>query len=241
MMNSMSCNFSWEPFCAPLDENEVRFYQSFEQGHVGDFVRIKVRVKHELCITPQQHPSLILPFERFLYEQIMFVPLQDFLQHASIYMQVHFPNVIIPHELMYSMLPFLMRYVWNAPNSPSGFHYEGSRIRVFPLGLDVFVQMLFGQCDNVFINNIAVRLDSIGEIQFVPASKEAIESLEKVKMENSNAIEKCSVCQFELNAGMEVTKMPCNHLYHQDCIVQWLKTSHMCPMCRYPMPTSTSG
>ncbi|CAL5203865.1 unnamed protein product [Lathyrus oleraceus] len=234
-------NFSWEPFCAPFDGNEVRFFRSFEQGLVGDFVRIKVRVKHELCITPQQHPSLILPFDRFLHERIMFVPYQDFLQHALIYMQVYFPNVIIPDELMYTMLPFLMTYVCDARNSPSGFQYEGSRIRVFPLGLDVFVQMLFGECDNVVINNIAAVLDSIGEARFVPASKEAIESLEKVKIENCDAIEKCSVCQFEFNAGMEVTKMPCNHLYHQECIVQSLEISHMCPMCRYPMPTSTSG
>ncbi|CAL5203870.1 unnamed protein product [Lathyrus oleraceus] len=134
-----------------------------------------------------------------------------------------------------------MTYVWDARSSPSGLHYESPRIRVFPLGLDVFVQKLFGQCDNVVINNIIARFDAIGDAQFVPASKEAIESLEKLKIEDGDAIEKCSVCQFEFNVGMEIAKMPCNHLYHQECIVQWLGTSHMCPMCRYPMPTSTSG
>ncbi|CAK8567359.1 unnamed protein product [Lathyrus sativus] len=240
-MNSVFYNFSWDTFSAPFDENEVRFYQSLEQGYMGDFIRIKVRVKHEQCIAPQQYLSIILPFDEFLYEQIMFVPYQDFLQHAWIYLQVYFPNNIIPHELMYTMVPFLMTYVWDARSSHSGFHYESPRIRVFPLGLDVFVQKLFGECDNIFINNITARFDSIEDAQFVPASKEAIESLEKLKIEDLDAIEKCSVCQFEFNVGMEVTKMPCNHLYHQECIVQWLETSHMCPMCRYPMPTSTSG
>ncbi|CAK8567358.1 unnamed protein product [Lathyrus sativus] len=134
-----------------------------------------------------------------------------------------------------------MTYVLDARNSPSGFQYESSRIRVFPVGLDVFVQILLGDYTNVFNNNIAAMFDSIGEAQFVPTSKEAIDSLEKVKIKNCEANEKCSVCQFEFNVGMEVTKMPCNHLYHQECIVQWLETSHMCPMCRYPMPTSTSG
>ncbi|XP_058783369.1 uncharacterized protein LOC131658049 [Vicia villosa] len=116
----------------------------------------------------------------------------------------------------------------HARNSPSSFQYKSSRIRVFPLGLDVFAQMLFGQ------NNINTRFDSMGEEQFVPVSKEANESLEKVKIENRDAIEKCSVCQFEFNARTEVTKMPCNHLYHQECIVEWQETNHMCP-------TSTSG
>ena len=49
--------------------------------------------------------------------------------------------------------------------------------------------------------------------------------------------QKLFICQIDFNHRSEVSKMFCNHVYHQEFIVQWLKNSHM---CRYPMPNSTS-
>ena len=41
------------------------------------------------------------------------------------------------------------------------------------------------------------------------------------------------------HGGMEgVLAMPCDHVYHQKGIVQWLKTNHLCPLCRYAMTTA---
>ncbi|KAH7570138.1 hypothetical protein JRO89_XS05G0053700 [Xanthoceras sorbifolium] len=47
----------------------------------------------------------------------------------------------------------------------------------------------------------------------------------------------CSIRMEQLWAGTYATAMPCLHVYHGDCIVQWLKQSHFCPLCRYEMPT----
>ncbi|KAL5759586.1 hypothetical protein ACOSP7_018104 [Xanthoceras sorbifolium] len=47
----------------------------------------------------------------------------------------------------------------------------------------------------------------------------------------------CSICMEQLWGGTYATAMPCSHVYHGDCIVQWLKQSHFCPLCRYEMPT----
>jgi hypothetical protein len=32
---------------------------------------------------------------------------------------------------------------------------------------------------------------------------------------------------------MHVVRFPgCGHLYHRDCLLQWLESSHICPLCR---------
>ncbi|KAL6210263.1 hypothetical protein ACLB2K_015496 [Fragaria x ananassa] len=67
----------------------------------------------------------------------------------------------------------------------------------------------------------------------VPATRSSIAALKKVKVENLSVVNECSICLEEFSAGLEVIGMPCNHVYHKDCIVEWLKRSHLCPLCRY--------
>ncbi|PON64142.1 43kDa postsynaptic protein [Parasponia andersonii] len=80
----------------------------------------------------------------------------------------------------------------------------------------------------------------------VPASKSSLEALKEAKVDDLGAttIQQCSICLEKLwfedihNINdRKVVRMPCSHLYHKHCIVRWLETSHMCPMCRYAMPT----
>ncbi|KAK2975087.1 hypothetical protein RJ640_014449 [Escallonia rubra] len=71
----------------------------------------------------------------------------------------------------------------------------------------------------------------------VPATKSSIEALEKVTALDSSLEGDCVVCLQELVCGgQEIARMPCRHMFHGDCIVQWLETSHMCPLCRFAMP-----
>ena len=72
-----------------------------------------------------------------------------------------------------------------------------------------------------------------------PASEESIMGLEVVRIDERSvdlAGEACAVCLNEFSIGSEARRMPCSHTYHQDCIVQWLGRSNMCPMCRYRLP-----
>ncbi|KAL9543515.1 hypothetical protein MBANPS3_008074 [Mucor bainieri] len=41
----------------------------------------------------------------------------------------------------------------------------------------------------------------------------------------------CAICT-ELFEMMELAKLPCNHEYHSECILYWLKLNSSCPMCR---------
>ncbi|EOY02002.1 hypothetical protein QUC31_013523 [Theobroma cacao] len=56
-------------------------------------------------------------------------------------------------------------------------------------------------------------------------------------MERLLETENCVICLEELKVGSDASRMPCSHTFHGDCIEEWLKQSHYCPICRFEMPT----
>ncbi|KAL5100232.1 hypothetical protein RYX36_004559 [Vicia faba] len=68
-----------------------------------------------------------------------------------------------------------------------------------------------------------------------PASKESIEAMKRVEIEESDHGE-CVVCLEEFEVGGVVKEMPCKHRFHGDCIEKWLGIHGSCPVCRYEMP-----
>ena len=61
--------------------------------------------------------------------------------------------------------------------------------------------------------------------------KKVNELEQKIKSMNS----KCTVCQDDFNEQDDVRVLPCEHIYHLDCIDDWLKIhSYKCPCCRKP-------
>ncbi|KAF5186766.1 hypothetical protein FRX31_023644 [Thalictrum thalictroides] len=45
----------------------------------------------------------------------------------------------------------------------------------------------------------------------------------------------CSVCHYEVLMGENITRMPCKHLFHSECVFKWLPMHNSCPLCRSPM------
>lgn len=45
----------------------------------------------------------------------------------------------------------------------------------------------------------------------------------------------CGVCLDTFLDGANVVKLSCNHSYHSDCILPWLRTANTCPTCRAPV------
>ncbi|KAL4603836.1 hypothetical protein ACB092_10G152300 [Castanea dentata] len=68
-------------------------------------------------------------------------------------------------------------------------------------------------------------------------NEKSIQGLEKVRVEGLYLKEVCPVCLEGLSMGLEAMRMPCLHVYHQGCIVEWLRKCSLCPLCRYEMPT----
>ncbi|XP_057450334.1 E3 ubiquitin-protein ligase RING1-like [Lotus japonicus] len=81
----------------------------------------------------------------------------------------------------------------------------------------------------------------------VPASSEAIMSL--LKKSKVTRSDECRVCLEEFHVSgsdgddancirEDGYSMPCGHMFHQHCIITWLLTNHVCPLCRNPLPTN---
>ncbi|KAK6928023.1 Zinc finger, RING-type, partial [Dillenia turbinata] len=59
--------------------------------------------------------------------------------------------------------------------------------------------------------------------------------LKQEDLEENNVI--CAVCKDEILCEEKVNLLPCQHHYHGDCIVPWLKIRNTCPVCRFELPT----
>ena len=44
--------------------------------------------------------------------------------------------------------------------------------------------------------------------------------------------EQCTVCLNNLKANENVRSLPCQHIFHCDCIDEWLMRKAACPVCR---------
>ncbi|KAL6289497.1 hypothetical protein ACE6H2_007007 [Prunus campanulata] len=94
-------------------------------------------------------------------------------------------------------------------------------------------------CIDVFVEQFGgYEEEEAAGPKFVPASKAAISKLETATVEESAV---CAVCLEEMAVGSYATCMPCSHLYHRGCIVEWLQKSRVCPMCRFSLPADLSG
>jgi hypothetical protein len=56
-----------------------------------------------------------------------------------------------------------------------------------------------------------------------------------------HAVHECSICQDAFEIGASVLKLPCRHVYHTDCVTNWLRMNNTCPLCRLELPKETDG
>lgn len=62
-------------------------------------------------------------------------------------------------------------------------------------------------------------------------------NLADLESANNNNNCGCSICLAEYNSGDMIIELPCNHLYHQLCISEWLLLHSLCPLCKADLRT----
>lgn len=64
-----------------------------------------------------------------------------------------------------------------------------------------------------------------------PLDPERIKSFPKYQVADPSLVElNCVICQNNYSSGEVVTLLPCNHYFHVECIEQYFKFNHICPI-----------
>lgn len=50
--------------------------------------------------------------------------------------------------------------------------------------------------------------------------------------EEEEEADKCTICLSEFEIEEDVRRLPCMHLFHVECVDQWLGQNKRCPICR---------
>ena len=53
--------------------------------------------------------------------------------------------------------------------------------------------------------------------------------------------DKCPICLVKYKGIDIIKEFPCKHIFHKNCIFKWLKTSNMCPLCKYDITNDVNN
>eukprot|EP00210_Caulerpa_lentillifera_P008683 g8282.t1 len=76
------------------------------------------------------------------------------------------------------------------------------------------------------------------------ASETAIRSLRRecIRGRNHELIgETCVVCHEQYKTDDTIVRLPCDHVFHEDCVMRWLNDHNTCPVCRYNLSATNNS
>ena len=72
-----------------------------------------------------------------------------------------------------------------------------------------------------------------------PTDSAIVSELPETKIEDINKLDNdkknCVICMEDFKKGDKSTNLPCLHMFHTNCIQNWLKTQNTCPICKYKL------
>ncbi|KAE8702588.1 anaphase-promoting complex subunit 2-like isoform X1 [Hibiscus syriacus] len=112
------------------------------------------------------------------------------------------------------------------------------RLRQLPASMSEF--LLDSGFDRLIDQLSQMEILNIGRYNQSPAWKAAVEAMPLVEIDDTHIHDElcCAVCKEQFELGTKVLNMPCNHLYHSNCILPWLQLQNSCPVCRHELPAA---
>ncbi|KAJ9445145.1 E3 ubiquitin ligase BIG BROTHER [Diplonema papillatum] len=95
--------------------------------------------------------------------------------------------------------------------------------------------------DNMDYDELLDLCESIGNVS-VGLKPEEIERITTKALWNPDSVpegadESCSICLCAYESGEGTRELPCDHLFHMECIDKWLVDSKKCPVCKSEVTT----
>ncbi|XP_062149961.1 probable E3 ubiquitin-protein ligase RHC2A [Alnus glutinosa] len=171
--------------------------------------------------------------------QPFLVPCDAFLSLGSTILHDMFSETGVSQDFLDAAVPHILSFAFDMVEDTTTRRSVGRAL--LPMALVVLVATAYDERDEIERAIRESMEESRRAIATVPAAKSSVdEALRNVRIDDGSCTAReCSICLEEFCSGLEpeVVCMPCSHVYHRGCIVRWLQRSHLCPLCRFPMPT----
>ncbi|KAL4191687.1 hypothetical protein AMTRI_Chr07g81800 [Amborella trichopoda] len=85
-----------------------------------------------------------------------------------------------------------------------------------------------------------IGIEASSQVDCTPrtVARSIVDSLAKADIKAEEEV-LCTVCLCNINASDgDGRVLPCSHMYHEDCIYEWLKSRNSCPVCRFEFPAN---
>ena len=128
-------------------------------------------------------------------------------------------------------------YEIDRPNNPISFNRQNrARQRIVPFhdinnrfSIRAIFDDLYSNLDN---NNNHIRATDREILNNLPETQ--IEDVSKLDQEKKN----CVICLEDFKNHDKAIILPCIHLFHKNCIKNWLKKKNTCPICKFKLTGS---
>ncbi|KAK4267871.1 hypothetical protein QN277_024597 [Acacia crassicarpa] len=157
------------------------------------------------------------------------------------------------------LIPLLVHFIVDTSSIPLSFHleintlfgdneYSEHMMDILSDDESIEIYGVMGSSNQQSSTNDDIESTEINQVieqsmqhfSMVLATKKAMAaSLKKMEIFSDNIkTSTCSICleAFDDEEGDDVLALPCDHFFHNDCIVGWLKIGHTCPLCRFQLP-----
>ena len=86
----------------------------------------------------------------------------------------------------------------------------------------------------IFFMNVRDRERDIDNVTpFTSSINENSDFFIQISYNNEETMSSCPICLEDYEIEMILNKLQCNHIYHQECIIEWLKRDKTCPICKH--------
>ena len=143
-----------------------------------------------------------------LYRPVDFYNLQEYIKHMENLRILNYTNLITEH--LEVIPPNYINYICYHLNQ-IGWHFEDYDTVISNTVNEKYSEK---EINNDIINNISTF------------------SFKKNNFNITNDTHNCIVCMCEIEENEECKKLQCGHMFHSNCIDNWLRRTLECPMCR---------